>query len=38
MAFAAAEKMSLHRIRDSMGDGLEPVLGYLTYVDSQYCP
>lgn len=37
MAFAAAEKMSLHRIRDSMGDGLEPVLGYLKCVDSQHC-
>jgi hypothetical protein len=25
----AANKMSLHRLRDSMGVGLEPVLGYL---------
>jgi len=24
--------MSLHRIRDSMGPGLEPTLGYLKYV------
>lgn len=23
--------MSLHRIRDSLGPGLEPVLGYLKY-------
>lgn len=25
----AADRMSLHRLRDSMGVGLEPVLGYL---------
>lgn len=29
---AAAERMSLHRLRDSMGNGLEPVLGYLRSV------
>lgn len=28
----AAERMSLHRVRDSMGPGLEPVLGYLRSV------
>ncbi|ORY92636.1 rab-GTPase-TBC domain-domain-containing protein [Leucosporidium creatinivorum] len=28
----AAERMSLHRLRDSMGSGLEPVLGYLRLV------
>lgn len=25
----AVEKMSLHRLRDSMGDGLEPMIGQL---------
>ena len=29
ISLAAAERMSLHRLRDSMGSGLEPVLGYL---------
>ncbi|KAH6918184.1 rab-GTPase-TBC domain-containing protein [Coprinopsis sp. MPI-PUGE-AT-0042] len=29
LRFACAEKMSLHRVRDSMGSGLEPVLGLL---------
>ena len=29
LAKACAEKMSLHRLRDSMGPGLDPVLGYL---------
>lgn len=29
LRFACAEKMSLYRIRDSMGSGLEPVLGLL---------
>lgn len=28
----AADRMSLHRLRDSMGVGLEPVLGYLRFV------
>lgn len=27
--FSCAEKMSLHRVRDSMGHGLEPILGLL---------
>jgi TBC1 domain family member 20 len=27
-----AEKISLHRLRDSMGPNLEPVLGLLRYV------
>ncbi|SCV67437.1 BQ2448_5048 [Microbotryum intermedium] len=29
LTIQAAEMMSLHRLRDSMGAGLEPVLGYL---------
>lgn len=29
LSLAAAKRMSLHRLRDSMGSGLEPVLGYL---------
>ncbi|KAI5476743.1 TBC domain protein, Rab GTPase activator [Pseudohyphozyma bogoriensis] len=29
LSIRAAERMSLHRIRDSLGTGLEPVLGYL---------
>lgn len=29
ISLEAAERMSLHRLRDSMGSGLEPVLGYL---------
>ncbi|KDE07080.1 hypothetical protein MVLG_02653 [Microbotryum lychnidis-dioicae p1A1 Lamole] len=29
LTIQAAEKMSLHRLRDSMGTGLEPVIGYL---------
>lgn len=27
-----AEKLSLHRLRDAMGEGLEPLLGLLQYV------
>ncbi|BGP55212.1 GTPase-activating protein gyp8 [Rhodotorula sphaerocarpa] len=30
---AATERMSLHRVRDSMGPGLEPTLGYLKVID-----
>ncbi|GAA5848531.1 hypothetical protein JCM9279_006594 [Rhodotorula babjevae] len=30
---ATAERLSLHRIRDNMGAGLEPTLGYLRLVD-----
>lgn len=29
LAKTCAVKMSLHRLRDSMGPGLDPVLGYL---------
>lgn len=29
LAKSSAEQMSLHRLRDSMTSGLEPVLGYL---------
>lgn len=29
---ATAERLSLHRIRDNMGVGLEPTLGYLRYA------
>ena len=29
-----AEKLSLHRLRDAMGDGLEPLLGLLRLVGS----
>lgn len=29
---ACAEKLSLHRLRDAMGEGLEPLLGLLQYV------
>ena len=32
LAKCCAEKMSLHRLRDSMGPGLDPVLGYLRWV------
>jgi TBC1 domain family member 20 len=32
LQFACAEKLSLHRVRDSMGSTLEPVLGLLRYV------
>lgn len=32
LTIASAERLSLHRIRDSMGVGLEPVLGYLKCV------
>lgn len=28
--FQCAEKLSLHRLRDAMGKGLEPLLGLLT--------
>lgn len=31
LSLALAERMSLHRLRDYMGTGLEPVLGYLRY-------
>ncbi|PPQ88792.1 hypothetical protein CVT25_010478 [Psilocybe cyanescens] len=31
MQLVCAEKLSLHRLRDSMGSGLEPVLGLLRY-------
>lgn len=29
-----AEKLSLHRLRDSMGTSLEPVVGLLRYASS----
>ena len=29
--FLCAEKLSLHRLRDAMGEGLEPLLGLLRY-------
>ena len=29
---SAAEKLSLHRLRDAMGQGLEPLLGMLRWV------
>lgn len=32
----SAEKLSLHRLRDSMGPGLDPVLGYLRCVMACY--
>ncbi|GAA5891259.1 hypothetical protein JCM5296_006879 [Sporobolomyces johnsonii] len=32
LVVATTEQMSLHRIRDSMGSGLEPTLGYLKLV------
>jgi hypothetical protein len=32
VAQVATERISLHRIRDSMGAGLEPVIGYLRLV------
>ena len=31
LRFPCIEKLSLHRLRDSMGAGLEPVLGLLRY-------
>ena len=37
MQLICAEKLSLHRVRDSMGVTLEPVLGLLRYV-SLYTP
>ncbi|BGP47785.1 GTPase-activating protein gyp8 [Rhodotorula kratochvilovae] len=33
LVIATAEQLSLHRIRDNMGSGLEPTLGYLRLVD-----
>ncbi|GAA6050247.1 hypothetical protein JCM3770_002754 [Rhodotorula araucariae] len=33
LVIATAERLSLHRIRDNMGSGLEPTLGYLRLVD-----
>lgn len=39
MQFACVEKLSLHRVRDSMGLGLEPVLGLLRYpISPILCP
>jgi hypothetical protein len=32
MHLPCAEKLSLHRVRDSMGAGLEPLLGLLRYA------
>lgn len=32
VALPAAEKLSLHRVRDAMGSGLEPLVGQLRYV------
>ena len=32
--FPVTEKVSLHRVRDSMGTTLEPVVGLLRYVMS----
>lgn len=36
LQLACAEKMSLHRLRDSMGKGLEPLLGLLRCVSSSH--
>ncbi|GAA5997788.1 GTPase-activating protein GYP8 [Rhodotorula paludigena] len=33
LVIASTERLSLHRIRDNMGSGLEPTLGYLKLVD-----
>lgn len=38
LRFPCIEKISLHRLRDSMGAGLEPVLGLLRYFPSPDFP
>lgn len=35
LTLRCSEKISLHRLRDSMGYGLEPLMGLLQYVPSQ---
>lgn len=36
MQLLCAEKISLHRVRDSMGSTLEPILGLLRYAESSW--
>lgn len=37
LQLSSTEKLSLHRVRDSMGSGLEPVLGLLRYIKAISC-